>query len=119
MTFANLRDYHVEDCTGCTYCSQGMFMKGENVGCVLKDWDDRDRLMQAMFENDTILFSAPTYDLQVSANFTRFMQRSLAYETAFLEQIGAAEGAFCRDPRNLGIVREKIGRYKAMEFKTV
>ncbi len=89
VTFANLRDYSIEDCTGCTHCTQGMFMKGENVGCVLKNRDDKDKLMQALFEQDAVIFSAPTYDLQVSANFTRFMQRSLAYETAFLEKIGA------------------------------
>lgn len=88
-TFVNLHDYNILDCTGCTHCTQGMFMKGENVGCVLKDQDDKDRLMQALFECDGFLFAAPTYDLQVSANFTRFMQRSLAYETAFLEKIGA------------------------------
>ena len=35
VTFVNLRDYNIEDCTGCTFCSQGMFMMGENVGCVL------------------------------------------------------------------------------------
>ena len=91
VTFANLRDYHIEDCTGCTFCTQGMFMKGENVGCVLKEKDDKDKLMQALFEQDAVIFSAPTYDLQVSANFTRFMQRSLAYETAFLEKIGAIQ----------------------------
>ena len=45
--------------------------------------------MQALLDSDAVIFSAPTYDLQVSANFTRFMQRSLAYETAFLEKIGA------------------------------
>ena len=89
VTFVNLRDYRVEDCTGCTYCTQGMFMKGENVGCVLKEKDDKERLMQALLDSDAVIFSAPTYDLQVSANLTRFMQRSLAYETAFLEKIGA------------------------------
>lgn len=89
VTFVNLHDYNILDCTGCTHCTQGMFMKGENVGCVLKDKDDKDKLMQAIFENDAFIFGAPTYDLQVSANFTRFAQRSLAYETAFLEKIGA------------------------------
>ena len=89
ITYVNLNDYKILDCTGCTHCTQGMFMKGENVGCVLKNQDDKDKLMQALFENDAFIFAAPTYDLQVSANFTRFMQRSLAYETAFLEKIGA------------------------------
>lgn len=91
VTFVNLHDYDIKDCTGCTHCTQGMFMKGENVGCVLKEQDDKDKLMQALFECDGFIFGAPTYDLQVSANFTRFMQRSLAYETAFLEKIGAIE----------------------------
>ena len=88
VTFVNLRDYDILDCTGCTACTRGM-MQGKNVGCALSKNDDKDRLMQAMFEHDAFIFSAPTYDLQVSANFTRFMQRSLAYETAFLEAIGA------------------------------
>ncbi len=91
VTFANLRDFEIKDCIGCTSCTQGMFMKGENVGCVLKNKDDKDKLMQVMFQQDALIFSAPTYDLQASANFTRFMQRSLAYETAFLEKIGAIE----------------------------
>lgn len=91
VTYVNLHDYNILDCTGCTHCTQGMFMKGENVGCVLKERDDKEKLMQALFENDGFIFGAPTYDLQVSANFTRFMQRSLAYETAFLEKIGAIE----------------------------
>lgn len=87
--FANLHDYDIKDCTGCTHCTQGMFMKGENVGCVLKTVDDKEKLMQAMFECDAVIFGGATYDLQVSSNFTRFAQRSLAYETAFLEKIGA------------------------------
>lgn len=91
VTYVNLHDYNILDCTGCTHCTQGMFMKGENVGCVLKEKDDKEKLMQALFEHDGFIFGAPTYDLQVSANFTRFMQRSLAYETAFLEKIGAIE----------------------------
>lgn len=91
VALINLRDFDIKDCTGCTFCTQGMFMKGENVGCTLKSQDDKDRLMEAIFQQDAIIFSAPTYDLQVSANFTRFAQRSLAYETAFLEKIGALE----------------------------
>ena len=89
VTFINLRDYEVLDCTGCTACTKGMFMEGKNVGCVLGKKDDKDRIMRSLFEQDALIFSAPTYDLQASANFTRFMQRSLAYETAFLESIGA------------------------------
>lgn len=90
VTYINLRDYNVLDCTGCTACTRGM-MQGKNVGCALSKNDDKDRLMQALFQQDAMIFSAPTYDLQVSANFTRFMQRSLAYETAFLESIGVIE----------------------------
>lgn len=89
VIFLNLRDYTFEDCIGCTHCTQGMFKDGKNVGCVLDKKDDKKRLMEAMLVQDAIIYSAPTYDLQASANFTRFMQRNLAFETAFLEKIGA------------------------------
>ena len=66
VTFINLRDYNILDCTGCTACTKGMFMDGKNVGCVLGKKDDKDRIMQALFEQDALIFSVPTYDLQAA-----------------------------------------------------
>ena len=44
-----------------------------------------------MLAQDAVIYSVPTYDLMPSANYLRFAQRSLAYETAFLETIGVIE----------------------------
>ncbi|MGE1061253.1 flavodoxin family protein [Megasphaera paucivorans] len=88
IRLVNLRDYHIEDCIGCTTCTKGM-SQGKNVGCVLDAKDDKKKIMQAMLAADGVIFSAPTYDLIVCATFLRFAQRSLSYETSFLETIGA------------------------------
>ena len=88
VTMVNLKDYHILDCIGCTSCTQGM-AQGKNSGCVLDDKDDKKKLMEAMLEQDAVIFSAPTYDLMPNAQYLRFGQRSLSYETAFLETIGA------------------------------
>lgn len=84
----NLRDYHIEDCTGCTTCTKGM-SQGKHVGCVLDDKDDKKKIMEAMLAAYGVIFSAPTYDLMACATFVKFAQRSLSYETSFLETIGA------------------------------
>ena len=91
VSFVNINDYNIVDCNGCTSCVEGMITKGENVGCVLDKKDDKKRLMDVMLEQDAIIWAAPAYDLMSSANFLRFMQRNLAFETSFLEQIGAIE----------------------------
>ena len=62
---------------------------GQNTGCVLADKDDKDRIMQTMLDQDAVIFSAPTYALMPSSLFLKFMHRNLAYETAFLQKIGA------------------------------
>lgn len=90
VTLVNLRDYNILDCTGCTACSEGM-AHGKRVPCVLKDMDDKDLITEEMLKQDGVIFSAPTYDLFPSANYLRFAQRNLAYETAFLQAIGAIE----------------------------
>ncbi|WP_099467138.1 flavodoxin family protein [Konateibacter massiliensis] len=90
VTMVNLRDYEVFDCTGCTSCTIGM-SQGKNVGCVLDDKDDKKKLMEVMLDADAVIFSSPTYDLMACSTFTKFAQRSLSYETAFLETIGAIE----------------------------
>lgn len=90
ITFVNLRDYHILDCDGCTACSEGM-ARGKRVPCTLKDEDDKDLITEEMLKQDGVIFSAPTYDLFPSANYLKFAQRNLAYETAFLQAIGAIE----------------------------
>ena len=90
VTMINLKDYQILDCTGCTSCTQGMAM-GKNVGCVLDKKDDKKKIMDVLLEQDAVIYSVPTYDLMPSAEYSKFGQRSLSYETAFLETIGAIE----------------------------
>ena len=90
VTMINLKDYHIEDCTGWTSCTAGM-SQGKNVGCVLDDKDDKKKIMDVMLDQDAVIISVPTYDLMPSAQYLTFAQRSLSYETAFLETIGAIE----------------------------
>lgn len=90
ITMINLSDYNILDCIGCTSCTKAM-SQGINAGCVLDKKDDKKKIMDVMLAQDAVIFSAPTYDLQPTALFTRFHQRSLAYETSFLEAIGAIE----------------------------
>ncbi len=86
----NLRDYHIEECTGCTACTHGM-TSGKNVGCTLSKKDDKQAIMDVMLNVDAVIISAPTYDLMPTATFSKFMHRNLAYESSFLEAIGAVE----------------------------
>ena len=90
ITMINLRDYHIIDCTGCTACTKGM-SEGKNVGCVLDKKDDKKKIMDVMLAQDAVIYSVPTYDLMPTATYLSFAQRSLAYETAFLEAIHAIE----------------------------
>lgn len=90
VTMINLKDYHLLDCIGCTSCTQGM-AQGQNKGCVLDEKDDKKKIMNALLDQDAVIYSVPTYDLMPSAQYLRFGQRSLSYETAFLESIGAIE----------------------------
>ena len=86
----NLRDYNIIECTRCTACTHGM-SSGKNVGCTLSKMDDKEAIMEVMLNVDAIIASAPTYDLMPTATFSKFMHRNLAYESAFLEHIGAIE----------------------------
>lgn len=86
----NLKDFHIEPCTGCTSCTRGM-AQGKNVGCVLDKKDDKKRIMDILLNQDAVIYSAPTYDLMPNAEYLAFAQRSLAFETSFLETIGAIE----------------------------
>ncbi|WP_434297146.1 flavodoxin family protein [Clostridium sporogenes] len=86
----NLRDYNIMECSGCTACTQGM-INGKNVGCTLSKKDDKEEIMKVMLNVDAIIVSVPTYDLTATATYLKFMHRNLAYESAFLELIGAIE----------------------------
>ncbi|MDS0528560.1 flavodoxin family protein [Clostridium sp. SHJSY1] len=86
----NLRDYKILDCTGCTACTHAM-TDGKYIGCTLDEKDDKKAIMDIMLKQDAVIFSVPTYDLMPSATFLKFMQRSLAYATSFLEAIGVIE----------------------------
>ena len=90
VTMINLKDYHIESCTGCTSCTRGM-AQGKHTGCVLDEKDDKKKIMEVMLDQDAVIFSAPTYDLMPNAEYLIFAQRSLSYETAFLETIGAID----------------------------
>lgn len=90
VTMINLRDYNILDCTGCTACTKAM-SEGKYAGCVLDKKDDKKKIMDVMLAQDAVIFSVPTYDLMPTATYLRFAQRSLAYETAFLETIGVIE----------------------------
>jgi len=90
VTMINLKDFNILDCTGCTSCTMGM-SQGKNVGCVLDDKDDKKKIMDVLLEQDGVIFSVPTYDLMACAMFAKFAQRSLSYETSFLEHIHAIE----------------------------
>ncbi len=90
ITMINLRDYNILDCTGCTSCTKAM-SQGKNAGCVLDAKDDKKKIMDVMLNQDAVIISVPTYDLMPCATYLKFAQRSLSYETAFLEKIGAIE----------------------------
>lgn len=90
VSMINLRDFEILDCTGCTSCTIGM-SQGKNVGCVLDKKDDKKRIMDQILAQDAVIYSVPTYDLMPAANYLAFAQRSLSYETSFLEAIGAIE----------------------------
>ncbi len=90
VTMINLRDYNLMDCIGCTSCTIGM-SQGKNVGCVLDQKDDKKKIMEVLLNQDAVIYSVPTYDLMPASNYLTFAQRSLSYETAFLETIGAIE----------------------------
>lgn len=90
VTMINLRDYDIQDCTGCTACTMGM-SQGKNVGCRLDKVDDKKKIMDVLLDQDAVIYSNPTYDLMPTAEYLRFGQRSLSYETSFLEAIKAIE----------------------------
>lgn len=69
----------------------GAGLQKEYHGCVLKDKDDVDAIINEMHTADGIIFAVPTYDLTPSSVYTRLAQRFLAYELSFLLAIHAVD----------------------------
>jgi multimeric flavodoxin WrbA len=63
-----LSDYHLEICKGCILCLN----KGEEL-CPLKD--DRDKLIEKMYNSDGIIFASPNYSFNVSGLMKVFLDR--------------------------------------------
>ncbi len=89
----NLFDYHIEHCTGCESCTMqmGNVQMGKQDkynGCVLKDKDDMDKIVNEMQTCNGIIVGVPTYDLTPSSLYLKFAQRFLAYELSFRLEIG-------------------------------
>jgi len=89
----NLFDYHIEHCTGCEGCTiqMGRVEMGEQDkyhGCILKDKDDMDKIVNEMQTCQGVIIAVPSYDLTPSSLYLKFAQRFLAYELAFRIKIG-------------------------------
>ena len=73
----NLFDYHIEHCTGCESCTMQM---GEVAmdptkkykGCILKDKDDMDKIVNEMQTCNGVIVGVPTYDLTPSSLYLKF-----------------------------------------------
>ena len=89
----NLFDYEIIPCTGCEGCTMqmgaiAMGKQKEYKGCVLKDKDDMDRIVNAVQTSDGLIIGVPTYDLAPSALYLKYAHRALAYEVSFRLEIG-------------------------------
>lgn len=94
--FINLFDYHIESCTGCESCTMQMGEVAQDHtkkyrGCILKDKDDLDQIVNVMQTCQGVIIGCPTYDLTPSSLYMRFAQRFLAYELAFRIAIGEVQ----------------------------
>ena len=89
----NLFDYNILPCTGCEGCTMQMGkmsagLQKEYHGCVLKNKDDVDAIINEIQTCQGVIISVPTYDLTPSSVYTRLAQRFLAYELSFRLAIG-------------------------------
>ena len=95
VVLINLFDYNIKHCIGCESCTMQMgdvaMGKGTYKGCVLKDQDDRDKIVKVMHDCQGVIIGCPTYDLAPSSLYIKFAQRFLAYELSFLLKIGAVK----------------------------
>ena len=92
----NLFDYEIIPCTGCEGCTMqmGLIAQGkqkEYKGCILKEKDDMDKIVNLVQTSDGVIIGCPTYDLAPSALYLKYAHRALAYEVAFRLQIGDLE----------------------------
>ena len=96
VIYINLFDYNILPCTGCESCTimMGDVMLGKREdypGCILKNKDDMDKIMDVFQSCNGLIVGCPTYDLLPSSMYLRFAQRFLAYELAFRIKIGAVK----------------------------
>ena len=63
-----LSDHHLEICRGCKLCTD----RGEEL-CPLKD--DRDMLLEKLFNSDGVVFATPNYSFNVSGQMKVFLDR--------------------------------------------
>lgn len=89
----NLFDYNIIPCSGCEGCTMqmGAIAQGkqkEYNGCIYKDKDDMDKIINAIQTSDGIIIGCPTYDLAPSALYLIYAHRALAYEVSFRLEIG-------------------------------
>ena len=89
----NLFDYHIIPCSGCEGCTMqmgeiAMGKRKEYKGCIYKDKDDMDKIINTIQTSDGIIIGCPTYDLAPSALYLIYAHRALAYEVSFRLQIG-------------------------------
>jgi len=63
-----LDDYNLGNCKGCLLC----FVKGEEYCSLI---DDRDILLEKLYNSDGVIFATPNYSLQVSALMKTFLDR--------------------------------------------
>lgn len=67
---------------------------GAYKGCVLKEKDDMDKIVNEVQSCDGLIIAVPSYDLTPSALYLRYAHRCLAYEVAFRLAVGELK----RDP---------------------
>ena len=120
VIFINLFDYNILPCTGCESCTMmmgdvAMGKRKDYPGCVLKNKDDMDKIMDVFQTCNGLIIGCPTYDLTPSSLYLKFAQRFLAYELAFRLKIGAvkenpnmvagliAVGGSCHDWQGFGL----------------
>ena len=98
----NLFDYHIDMCTGCEAWTiqMGEVAQGRGTykGCVLKEKDDMDKIVNEVQSSDGVIIAVPSYDLAPSALYLRYAHRCLAYEVAFRLSIGELK----KDPHLVG-----------------
>ena len=120
VVFINLFDYNILPCTGCESCTMMMGdvalgRRKDYPGCVLKDKDDMDKIMEVFQNCNGLIVGCPTYDLLPSSLYLKFAQRFLAYELSFRLKIGAVKenpnmvaglisvGGSCHDWQGFGL----------------